>query len=69
MPQPVFTAESLSERLIALISQPQALVSLAEAAKTFGRPDAAERLASLATAIGGIGGDTGNGAIRREAAE
>ncbi|MCB9948931.1 MAG: undecaprenyldiphospho-muramoylpentapeptide beta-N-acetylglucosaminyltransferase [Rhodospirillaceae bacterium] len=69
MPQPVFTPDSLAERLDALISQPMALVSLAEGARAFGRADAADRLAALATAIGGLGGNSGNAGIRREAAE
>ncbi len=69
MPQDVFTADGLAERVTAMISQPQTLVSLAKAAKAFGRLDAADHLASLVMATGGLGRANGDDGPLQEAAE
>lgn len=51
MPQPEFTAESLAARLVALLSAPETLAPLAAAARDFGIPDAAGRLADVVCAL------------------
>ncbi len=51
MPQPEFTAESLAARLAALLSAPASLAPLAAAARDFGVPDAAGRLADVVCAL------------------
>ncbi|NQV57465.1 MAG: undecaprenyldiphospho-muramoylpentapeptide beta-N-acetylglucosaminyltransferase [Rhodospirillales bacterium] len=47
MPETTFTAQALAERLGALFGAPRILENAAAAAKVFGRPDAAERLADM----------------------
>jgi UDP-N-acetylglucosamine--N-acetylmuramyl-(pentapeptide) pyrophosphoryl-undecaprenol N-acetylglucosamine transferase len=44
------TGESLADRILSLIDNPERLRSMGEQARTFGRPDAAERLADLVVA-------------------
>jgi UDP-N-acetylglucosamine--N-acetylmuramyl-(pentapeptide) pyrophosphoryl-undecaprenol N-acetylglucosamine transferase len=47
MPQPIFTARALADRLIALNATPQLLSNSAAAALAFSIPDAAARLADV----------------------
>lgn len=61
MPQPSFTPEALASRLEALLTMPATLTKAAAAARAWGAPDAAIRLADLVL-------DTA-GCTRREAAE
>jgi UDP-N-acetylglucosamine--N-acetylmuramyl-(pentapeptide) pyrophosphoryl-undecaprenol N-acetylglucosamine transferase len=46
-PEPLFTADTLSKHLAALLADPASLSRMAQAAWAFGKPDAAERLADL----------------------
>ncbi len=53
MPQRDLTASTLAARIAALMERPEDLRNAAEAAKTAGRPDAAERLAELVEQLAG----------------
>ncbi len=63
IPERAFTPESLAERLISLLAQPQSLARAALCAREAGRIDAASRLADLAEAV-----IRGNGAAQEAAA-
>lgn len=72
MPQDAFTPEALAARLEPLMSLPETLEKAAAAARTCGRPDAAERLADLVCDTGGLSnGNSGanNSQNAMEAAE
>lgn len=47
VPEPQFSSDDLAARLANLLATPAALGGMAQAARAFGRPDAAERLADL----------------------
>lgn len=47
VPEPQFSADDLAARVANLLAAPAALGDMAQAARRFGRPDAAERLADL----------------------
>ncbi len=47
VPEPQFSADGLAARLASLLAAPASLGDMAQAARGFGRPDAAERLADL----------------------
>lgn len=51
VPQPAFTAETLATRLAVLLSDQASLATLAAAARGFGVPDAASRLADVVCAL------------------
>jgi UDP-N-acetylglucosamine--N-acetylmuramyl-(pentapeptide) pyrophosphoryl-undecaprenol N-acetylglucosamine transferase len=51
MPQPVFTARTLAESLVALLNDPAALAGAATGARTQARPDAAARLADMVESL------------------
>ncbi|MGE4061880.1 MAG: undecaprenyldiphospho-muramoylpentapeptide beta-N-acetylglucosaminyltransferase [Rhodospirillaceae bacterium] len=51
MPQTKFTAESLAEQLVRLLTQPEVLLKASKAASAFAIPDAANRLANVVTAV------------------
>ena len=53
MSEAAFNAETLAERLAALMNEPSTLAKAARAALDLGRPDAAERLADLVLATAG----------------
>jgi UDP-N-acetylglucosamine--N-acetylmuramyl-(pentapeptide) pyrophosphoryl-undecaprenol N-acetylglucosamine transferase len=63
IPERALTPESLAERLISLLAQPQALSRAALCARGVARVDAASRLADLAEAV-----IRGNGAAQEAAA-
>ncbi len=63
IPEHAFTPETLAERLISLLAQPQALALAAHCAREVGRIDAARRLADLAEAV-----IRGNGVAKEAAA-
>jgi UDP-N-acetylglucosamine--N-acetylmuramyl-(pentapeptide) pyrophosphoryl-undecaprenol N-acetylglucosamine transferase len=63
IPERALTPESLAERLISLLAQPQALARAALCAREVARIDAATRLADLAEAV-----IRGNGAAQEAAA-
>jgi UDP-N-acetylglucosamine--N-acetylmuramyl-(pentapeptide) pyrophosphoryl-undecaprenol N-acetylglucosamine transferase len=54
IPQPAFTAESLSNRLQSLLALPDSLTKAAICARAVGLPDAGARLADLVTSVMGI---------------
>ena len=54
MPQTGFTPEWLAERLAQALADPKDLTRRAQAAKSAGIPDAAERLADLALKTAGL---------------
>jgi UDP-N-acetylglucosamine--N-acetylmuramyl-(pentapeptide) pyrophosphoryl-undecaprenol N-acetylglucosamine transferase len=62
MPQDAATPEALAEAIRGLAADPARLAALAEAARGFGRVDAAERLADL---VQRLAGRNGNGGSRR----
>jgi UDP-N-acetylglucosamine--N-acetylmuramyl-(pentapeptide) pyrophosphoryl-undecaprenol N-acetylglucosamine transferase len=53
-----FTAEDLAARIERLMRDPAALAAAAAAARGFGRPDAAQRLADLVASLAGANGHT-----------
>ena len=53
IPEPDLTAETLAERLTALMNSPHTLATAAEAAARTGAADAASRLADLVTDLAG----------------
>jgi UDP-N-acetylglucosamine--N-acetylmuramyl-(pentapeptide) pyrophosphoryl-undecaprenol N-acetylglucosamine transferase len=53
MPDDQLSAESLAERLAAMMGDAERLRVMAERSLAFGRPDAAERLADLVTEVAG----------------
>ncbi len=56
-----FTAARLAQALVTLFDEPDALVTLAEAALAFARPDAAEDLAREVVRLGRLNGDRNGG--------
>ena len=64
IPEPDFTADSLSQRLASMFGMPTILEKAAEASRRAGRPDAAARLATLVESV--IAGS--NGHSQRDAA-
>jgi len=64
IPEPDFTADSLSQRLASMFGMPTILEKAAEASRRAGRPDAAERLATLVESII----ENSNGKPKRDAA-
>jgi len=64
IPEPDFTAESLSQRLASMFGMPTILEKAAEASRRAGRPDAAARLATLVESII----ENSNGKPKRDAA-
>ena len=54
IPQAEFTSERLASEISALAAEPARLAALAEAARTVGRLDAAQRLADLVMKVAGI---------------
>ncbi len=54
IPQAEFTSERLASEISALAAEPAKLAALAEAARTVGRLDAAQRLADLVMKVAGI---------------
>lgn len=69
-PQPEFTPGALAGWLEAALEDPQALASVANAARTLGNPSAADRLADMVEGLLPLNGDAGDPmAPLREAAE
>ncbi|SEN93118.1 UDP-N-acetylglucosamine--N-acetylmuramyl-(pentapeptide) pyrophosphoryl-undecaprenol N-acetylglucosamine transferase [Palleronia pelagia] len=54
IPESKLTSTSLSEAMLAVLTQPEAAQEMARNALAEGRPDAAEDLADLATAVAGL---------------
>ena len=70
IPQPQFTPGALAGWLEAALEDPQALATVAEAARLLGNPSAAERLADMVLGLLPMNGDAGDPpAPMREAAE
>lgn len=61
MPQPAFTAEALAARLESLFAVPAILEKAASCARVAGRPDAAQRLADMVSALVSSNGDRHTG--------
>jgi UDP-N-acetylglucosamine--N-acetylmuramyl-(pentapeptide) pyrophosphoryl-undecaprenol N-acetylglucosamine transferase len=57
MPQPAFTPEALAARLESLLAVPAILEKAAACARAAGRPDAAQRLADMVSALVSSNGD------------
>jgi UDP-N-acetylglucosamine--N-acetylmuramyl-(pentapeptide) pyrophosphoryl-undecaprenol N-acetylglucosamine transferase len=55
IPQPEFTPERLADEIAKRLRDPQGLTRAAEAAKSAGVPDAADRLATLVLDVAGAG--------------
>ncbi|NKB49442.1 MAG: undecaprenyldiphospho-muramoylpentapeptide beta-N-acetylglucosaminyltransferase [Alphaproteobacteria bacterium] len=69
-PQPEFTPGALAGWLEAALEEPQALATVAEAARMLGNPSAAERLADMVLGLLPLNGDAGDPTNpMREAAE
>ncbi|PWC54283.1 undecaprenyldiphospho-muramoylpentapeptide beta-N-acetylglucosaminyltransferase [Azospirillum sp. TSO22-1] len=69
VPQPQFTAETLAQRLTALLSNPAELARAAQASAAWGTDEAASKLADAVLALAGRSGNNGNHANATEAAE
>jgi UDP-N-acetylglucosamine--N-acetylmuramyl-(pentapeptide) pyrophosphoryl-undecaprenol N-acetylglucosamine transferase len=54
LPQAEFTPQRLAIEIAALSADPDRLVAMAQAARTMGKPDAAERLADLVLRVAGV---------------
>jgi UDP-N-acetylglucosamine--N-acetylmuramyl-(pentapeptide) pyrophosphoryl-undecaprenol N-acetylglucosamine transferase len=60
LPQPEFTPGALAGWLEAALDDPQALATVADAARSLGNPAAAERLADMVEGLLPFNGDTGD---------